>query len=354
MYIRIRDCWNRPTTAVPGRKITILERESKDFNMTFRLTGRKLEATNFSSYNYLGFAQNEGYCADQVEECVREYGISSASTRLEAGTLDIHRNLERKVAKFVGKEDSIIVSMGFATNSTTIPALVSKGCLVISDELNHSSIIFGVRLSGASVRVFKHNNMIDLKNLLREVISQGQPRTHRPWKKIVVIVEGLYSMEGSIVNLPELIKLKRDYKFYLYVDEAHSIGALGENGGGVCDFYGISPKHVDIMMGTFTKSFGAAGGYIAGDKAVIDHLRMKNHAFSYAETMSPPVIAQVSSSMSVINGEDGTDDGVKRIKQLADNARYFSRALRKLGFIVYGDEGSPVIPLLLFNPAKIS
>ncbi|KAK4510188.1 uncharacterized protein ATC70_006360 [Mucor velutinosus] len=354
MYIRIRDCWNRPTTAVPGRKITILERESKDFNMTFRLTGRKLEATNFSSYNYLGFAQNEGYCADQVEECVREYGTSSASTRLEAGTLDIHRNLERKVAKFVGKEDSIIVSMGFATNSTTIPALVSKGCLVISDELNHSSIIFGVRLSGASVRVFKHNNMIDLKNLLREVISQGQPRTHRPWKKIVVIVEGLYSMEGSIVNLPELIKLKRDYKFYLYVDEAHSIGALGENGGGVCDFYGISPKHVDIMMGTFTKSFGAAGGYIAGDKAVIDHLRMKNHAFSYAETMSPPVIAQVSSSMSVINGEDGTDDGVKRIKQLADNARYFSRALRKLGFIVYGDEGSPVIPLLLFNPAKIS
>ncbi|KAI8647929.1 pyridoxal phosphate-dependent transferase [Parasitella parasitica] len=354
MYLRIRDCWNRPTTGVPGRKITILERESKDFNLTFRLTGRKLEAVNFSSYNYLGFAQNEGLCADQVEECVKQYGTSSASARLEAGTLDIHRSLERKVAKFVGKEDSIIVSMGFATNSTTIPSLVGKGCLVISDELNHSSIIFGVRLSGASVRVFKHNNMIDLRNLLREVISQGQPRTHRPWKKIVVIVEGLYSMEGSIVNLPELIKLKREFKFYLYVDEAHSIGALGENGGGVCDFYGISPIHVDIMMGTFTKSFGAAGGYIAGDKAVIDHLRATNHAFSYAETMSPLVIQQVSSSMGIIMGEDGTDDGVKRIQQLAENSRYFSRELRRLGFIVYGDEGSPVIPLLLFNPAKIS
>jgi serine palmitoyltransferase len=209
------------------------------------LTGRKLEATNFSSYNYLGFAQKEGLCADQVEECVKEYGTSGASTRLEAGTLDIHRNLERKVAKFVGKEDAIIVSMGFATNSTTIPSLVSKvnlflhtynfchtifntllfgkGCLVISDELNHSSIIFGVRLSGASIRVFKHNNMIDLRNLLREVISQGQPRTHRPWKKIVIIVEGLYSMEGSIVNLPELIKLKREFKVLkcLYIYDLH-------------------------------------------------------------------------------------------------------------------------------------
>ncbi|GAA5799717.1 serine palmitoyltransferase component [Helicostylum pulchrum] len=171
---------------------------------------------------------------------------------------------------------------------------------MLGDELNHSSIIFGVRLSGASVRVFKHNNMIDLRNLLREVISQGQPRTHRPWKKIVIIVEGLYSMEGSIVNLPELIKLKQEFKFYLYVDEAHSVGALGENGGGVCDFYGINPKHVDIMMGTFTKSFGAAGGYIAGDKNVIDHLRVKNHAFSYAETMSPPIIQQVSASMGII------------------------------------------------------
>lgn len=116
------------------------------------------------------------------------------------------------VARFVGKEDAMCVSMGFATNSTTIPALVNKGCLVISDEMNHSSIVFGVRLSGASVRVFKHNNMDDLRELLREVISQGQPRTHRPWKKILIIVEGLYSMEGTIVNLPELIDLKKEFK----------------------------------------------------------------------------------------------------------------------------------------------
>ncbi|KAI7866768.1 pyridoxal phosphate-dependent transferase [Spinellus fusiger] len=354
MYLRIRDCWNRPITGVPTRMTTILERMSVNFNETFKLTGRTMEAINFASYNYLGFAQNTGPCADAVEDTVREYGISTASPRLEGGTCELHRHLERKVAQFLGKEDSIIVSMGFATNSSTIPALVDKGCLIISDELNHSSIVFGARLSGASIRVFKHNNMINLRNLLREVISQGQPRTHRPWKKIIVIVEGLYSMEGSIVNLPEIIKLKREFKFYLYVDEAHSIGALGESGGGVCDFYGVSPKHIDLLMGTFTKSFGAAGGYIAGDKKVIDYLRVHNHTFCYAEAMSIPITQQVLTSLSIIRGEDGTQDGRSRIQQLADNSRYFASKLRELGFIVYGDEGSPVIPLLLFNPAKIS
>lgn len=220
-----------------------------------RLTGRKIDALNFASYNYLGFAQAQGPCADAVEESVRHYGMSCTATRAESGTLDLHRRLEARVARFVGKEDAMVISMGFATNSTTIPALVGKGCLIISDELNHSSIIFGARISSANIRVFKHNNMNDLRQLLREVISQGQPRTHRPWKKILVIVEGLYSMEGSVVNLPELIKLKREFKasgkekgygyeclcymqFHLYVDEAHSIGALGEHGGGVCDFYG--------------------------------------------------------------------------------------------------------------------
>ncbi|CAO3614070.1 unnamed protein product [Cunninghamella blakesleeana] len=353
LYVRIRDCWNRPITKVPTRKTLVLERESDDFNKTFRLTGRQLECINFASYNYLGFAQNTGPCADAVEKSVHQGGISTASTRSEAGTSDLHVYLEKKVAEFVGKEDSIVVSMGFATNSTTIPALVGKGCLIISDELNHSSIVFGARLSGASIRVFKHNNMASLRELLREVISQGQPRTHRPWKKILVIVEGLYSMEGSIVNLPEIIKLKREYKFYLYVDEAHSIGALGENGGGVCDFYGINPKYVDILMGTFTKSFGAAGGYIAGDKTLLDHLRLNNHAFLYAETISIPVVQQIITALSIIKGEDGTNDGYDRIQKLADNARYFSSKLRELGFIVYGDDGSPVVPLLLFNPAKI-
>ncbi|KAI8393711.1 pyridoxal phosphate-dependent transferase [Radiomyces spectabilis] len=353
LYMRIRDCWNRPITGVASRTVKLLDRVSHDFNKTFRLTGTVTDALNFASYNYLGFAQCEGPCADDVEQATAQLGIASPSPRAEAGSTKQHAALEQLVARFVGKEDAMVISMGFATNSTTIPALVDKGCLIISDELNHSSIIFGARLSGASVRVFKHNNMEDLRELLREVISQGQPRTHRPWKKILVIVEGLYSMEGSVVNLPELVELKKEFKFYLYVDEAHSIGAMGENGGGVCDFYGVDPANVDILMGTFTKSFGAAGGYIAADKAVIDHLRVTNHAYLYAEPISVPVTQQIISSMKIICGEDGTDEGRRKIKQLAENSLYFAARLRQMGFIVYGDHGSPVVPLLLFNPAKI-
>lgn len=135
---------------------------------------------------------------------------------------------------------------------------------------------------------------------MKQAISQGQPRTHRPWKKILVIVEGLYSMEGTIVNLPDIVELKKEFKFYLYVDEAHSIGAMGENGGGVCNFFGIDPANVDILMGTFTKSFGSAGGYIAADKCIIDHLKLKNHAYIYAEPISMPVAQQVITSMNII------------------------------------------------------
>lgn len=142
--------------------------------------------------------------------------------------------------------------------------------------------------------------MFDLRNLLREVISQGQPRTHRPWKKILVIVEGLYSMEGTIVNLPDIIQLKSEFKFFLYVDEAHSVGALGDGGRGVCNFFGIDPAKVDILMGTFTKSFGSAGGYIAANKNIIDYLKLRNHAYIYAESVSIPVAQQVITSMSII------------------------------------------------------
>ncbi|KAL1922662.1 uncharacterized protein VTP21DRAFT_10201 [Calcarisporiella thermophila] len=353
LYKRIRDCWNRPTTGVPSRTVTILERESKDFNDTFRLTGTTREVINLASYNYLGFAQSHGPCADDVEQTVLQYRVGISSPRQEVGTLDIHHELEDLVARFTGKEASMVISMGYATNSTTLPSLVGKGCLIISDELNHASLVYGARLSGASIRVFKHNNMADLRQLLREVISQGQPRTHRPWKKILVVVEGLYSMEGNVCNLPEIIKLKKEFKFYIYLDEAHSIGALGRHGRGVCDLLGVDPADVDIMMGTFTKSFGAAGGYIAGDRALIDRLKLYNHSCIYSEPMTPLVCQQVLTSMRIIMGEVGGDEGKHRISQLAENSQFFMSRLKEMGFIVYGNDGSPVIPLLLFNPAKI-
>ncbi|KAL7753625.1 serine palmitoyltransferase component [Sorochytrium milnesiophthora] len=353
LYLRIRDCFNRPITNVPGRHVTLLDRRSEDSNKTFQLTGKFTKCLNLSSYNYLGFAQSHGPCADEVEKATRAFGMSTASPRMDAGSHAVHKEMESLVARFLGTEDALCVSMGFATNSTTLPALVSKGCLIISDELNHASLVFGSRLSNAAIRVFKHNDMHALENLLRESIAQGQPRTHRPWKKILVVIEGLYSMEGSICNLPGVLELKKKYKFYLYVDEAHSIGALGPHGRGVTDYYGIDPREVDILMGTFTKSFGAAGGYIAGKKSMVDYLRLRVHAQIYAEPMAIPVVQQIIASMRVMTGEDGTEDGRTRIRTLAANARYFSQQLKKKGFIVYGSEDSPVIPLLLFNPAKI-
>ncbi|EDL02946.1 serine palmitoyltransferase, long chain base subunit 2, isoform CRA_b, partial [Mus musculus] len=153
-----------------------------------------------------------------------------------------------------------------------------QGCLILSDELNHASLVLGARLSGATIRIFKHNNMQSLEKLLKDAIVYGQPRTRRPWKKILILVEGIYSMEGSIVRLPEVIALKKKYKAYLYLDEAHSIGALGPSGRGVVDYFGLDPEDVDVMMGTFTKSFGASGGYIGGKKELIDYLRTHSHS----------------------------------------------------------------------------
>ncbi|WVQ65030.1 uncharacterized protein L199_003200 [Kwoniella botswanensis] len=395
---RLEDCFARPVTGVAGRSIVCYDRASTDENKTFNLTGTTTRALNVSSYNYLGFASSTGGCADAVEACIRKYGVSGAGPRHDASTLDLHVQTENLVARFVGQESAMVVSMGYATNSTTIPALVGKGCLVISDEFNHASIRFGVRLSGASLRSFKHNDVDDLERILREVISQGQPRTHRPWKKILLIVEGLYSMEGSLVNLPVLIDLKKRYKFYLYVDEAHSIGAMGPNGRGVCDYFGVDPRDVDILMGTFTKSFGAAGGYIAGSKQIMDRLRLRSHATCYAESVSPPVLTQIIASMGSIMGvapplaapadiiDDRSDtmsissrptaygpapayilpswmklplnllngtEGRERLRRLAFNSRYLSSGLRKLGFIVYGHRDSPIIPLLIYNPGKM-
>jgi len=192
-----------------------LDRTSDDYFESFKLTGQKTRVLNVSAYNYLGFAQSHGGCADSVETAIQKYGVSSFSSRLGVGSLDLHHQAEKLVAKFLGKEDAVIISMGFATNSTTIPVLSGPGTLLISDEYNHSSLRFGARLSGASIRQFKHNDMNELENLLKECISQGMPRTHRPWKKILLLVEGLYSMEGTLVNLPEVMRLKEKYKVSL-------------------------------------------------------------------------------------------------------------------------------------------
>ncbi|XP_072300893.1 serine palmitoyltransferase 2b [Eucyclogobius newberryi] len=354
LYMRIRDNWNRPICSVPGAKMDLMHRVSPDYNWTFQHTGQVVkDVINMGSYNYLGFAEKTGACAEAALEAAHTYGVGVSSTRSEMGNLDIHEELETLVARFLGVEATMVFGMGFATNSMNIPALTGKGCLILSDELNHASLVLGARLSGSTIRVFKHNNMQSLEKLLRDAIVHGQPRTHRPWKKILIVVEGIYSMEGSMVRLPEIIALKKRYKAYLYLDEAHSIGALGPNGRGVVDYFGLDPKDVDIMMGTFTKSFGAAGGYIGGKKDLIDYLRTHSHSGLYATSMSPPVAQQIISSMKIIMGEDGTPLGAERLKQLSENTTYFRQRLREMGFIIYGNNDSPVVPLMLYMPAKI-
>jgi serine palmitoyltransferase len=231
--------------------------------------------------------------------------------------------------------------------------LAGKGTLVVSDALNHSSIVAGVRGSGAKVKVFDHNDPAHLEAVLRSAIAEGQPRTGRPWKKIVIIIEGIYSMEGEMVRLKEIVELKKRYKCYLYLDEAHSIGALGAGGRGVCEQLGVDTADVDIMMGTFTKSFGSCGGYIAGDRGLIQYLRCHCPAHLYATAMSPPAVEQVISALHVIQGLDGSDRGKRKIRQLHDNSNYFRRGLLEQGFDVLGDWDSPVMPVMLFCPAKL-
>lgn len=412
LKIRIEDCFARPVTGVAGRTATCLDRTPTNHFADFVFTGETTQALNVSSYNYLGFAQSRGPCADEAEKIVREMGVTTAGARNDVGTSALHVQAERLVADFVGAEDAMIVSMGFATNSTNLPALVSKGCLVISDELNHSSIRFGARLSGAMVRQYKHNDMVDLENLLREVISQGQPRTHRPWKKILIIVEGLYSMEGTLVDLPRLLELKDIYKvrpscrsgacravltllFYPSstcmstrpTRSVHSARAAEESATTLASTrdewtssWGLSPsvrplRHAQSSgrpgtnVPTSIAAFGASGGYIAGSHELISALRLSSHAQNYAESMSPVVLAQICTSMGSIVGPDAVRivpalaklpahvmdgrDGQDRLRRLAFNCRYLSGALRKLGFIVYGHQDSPIVPMLIFAPAKM-
>jgi serine palmitoyltransferase len=353
MYYRIHDCWNRPISSAPGAWIDVMKRTPVDGQKPLELTGQTQHCLNLGSYNYLGFAAQDPYCTPRVEDALDTLGWGGCGARADAATTPRHVELENAVASFLGKEAAITCGMGFATNSAFLPVLAGKGCLVISDALNHSSIVSGVRGSGAKVKVFDHNDPKALESLLRVSIAEGQPRTGRPWKKIIIIVEGIYSMEGELCKLKDIVAVKKKYKAYLYLDEAHSIGALGDGGRGVCEAAGVDTADVDIMMGTFTKSFGSCGGYIAGSKALIDYLRAECPANLYATAMSPPAVEMVLSALHVVSGQDGSNRGKTKIRGLKDNANYFRAKLLEQGYNVLGDWDSPVMPIMIFNPAKL-
>ncbi|KAF9762566.1 Serine palmitoyltransferase 2 [Nosema granulosis] len=343
IYKRLSDCLQIPITGVPGRIINVIERTKTQFP-------KRQPLLNFGSYNYLGFATNTGNVTEEVLKSIDNYPINVSSPARDVGVLKVVGDLEREMAQFLHKEDAIVFSMGYGTNTSNIPVLLSEGTLVFSDELNHASIITGIKLGKATVKIFKHNNMKDLEKRLRIAISQGQPKTHRSWKRVVVFVEGIYSMEGSILKLKELVELKKIYKFYIFIDEAHSIGCLGKTGRGVCEYHGVDPKDVDILMGTFTKSFGGMGGYIAGSKKLIDYLRFYSDFSVYGEQMSPIVATQVLESLRCIRD---TKEGRVKLKILRRNTKLMREGLSSLGFIILGNEHSPVVPVLVSSFGKL-
>jgi serine palmitoyltransferase len=245
--------------------------------------------------------------------------------------------------------------MGYNKNTSTLASLMTdNGTLIISDSLNHTSIVNGSRASKAQIRVFRNNDTEHLEEVLSDAIVQGQPRHHRPWKKILVVVEGIYSMEGAICRLKEVVRVAKKYKAYLYVDEAHSIGALGATGRGVCEYAGVNPADIDILMGTFTKSFSGMGGYIAGSKETIDYIRSVSEGILFHNSMSPVVSQQILTAFRVISGADGTNFGHAKIQRLISNSNFFRQEMKRLGLHVYGDYDSPIIPIMIYFPAKIA
>ena len=327
LYHRIQDCFNRPIASNPGCTIDVLERVSDDGNKTMHMLGTlgdldtdaqrdnyqegshfvqvsegrvARRCLNLGSYNYLGFADDWNVtCEKDVLQSLQDLPVSTSSPRAEFGTTVLHREVEELVARFLGKEASLALNMGFNTNVTTIPALVGRGDLVISDELNHTSIVNGARASGSSIRIFKHNDTVHLEEILKEAIIMGRPRTRRPWNKILVIVEGIYSMEGEYCDLANVVKVCKKYGAYVYLDEAHSVGAMGPTGRGCAEYCGVDTNDIDIMMGTFTKSFGGMGGYIAGSKDTIAYLRRNCTGSANHNSLSPVVCQQVISSFKV-------------------------------------------------------
>ncbi len=356
LYIRygyglFEDTFNRPIASSAGRHVDCVLRTfdpSYQGNMPpLVLTDRTRRCLNLGSYNYLGFG---GVCtfAKAIERALRELPLIGLSPTAELGSLAVHRELELEIARWLGKEEVLLTGMGFATNSTVIPALVGPGDLIVSDALNHTSIVQGARESGAKVKPFTHNDPVRLERILQAAVTGPAS-----YGKILVVVEGIYSMEGDLVKLREIVTVCKRYGAYVYLDEAHSIGAVGPTGRGVTDELGIDRKDIHVMMGTFSKSFGAAGGYIAASRDVIARIRRCAAGCTSATAMPPAVAQQVSESLRIISGRDGTDAGKRRLKAIRENANYFRDELRKMGFIVLGQEPSPVVPMMLYNPGHI-
>jgi 8-amino-7-oxononanoate synthase len=299
------------------------------------VNGRTL--INFATYNYIGMC-GDPKVSQAAKEAIDRYGTSACASRLISGEKPLHRELEREIADFIGTEDSIVYVGGHATNVSTIGHLLGKDDLILYDALSHNSIMQGCFMSGASLVAFTHNNWQELEKILAE-------RRHR-YQKVLIAIEGVYSTDGDIPDLPKFIEIKKRYKALLMVDEAHSMGVLGADGSGIGSYYNVNPQDVDLWMGTLSKSFASCGGYIAGCKALVEYLKYTSPGFVFSVGMSPPNAASTIAAIRVLKSEP------ERVERVRARAKYFLKLATEKGLNTGMSKDSPVIPIIVGDSLK--
>jgi 8-amino-7-oxononanoate synthase len=261
------------------------------------------------------------------------YGISASASRITAGERMPHRALERDLAGFYGVEDCVVMVSGHATNVTTIGQIVDSGDLIVYDALAHNSIMIGAKLSGAQRRRFAHNDLADLERQLSAHRAQS--------KRALIVVEGLYSMDGDIPDLPRLIEIKNRYNAWLMVDEAHALGVLGATGRGLAEHWNVDPQRVDIWMGTLSKTLAGCGGYIAGSRDLVDYIRYTVSGHVYSVGMPPALAASAQAALSVLREEP------QRVRRLNELGRLFVDEAKSAGLDTATAVGSAVVPIIV-------
>jgi 8-amino-7-oxononanoate synthase len=288
----------------------------------------------FGSNAYTGLTGDQRII-DKAKEALDKYGTGCAGSRFLNGTLDLHIQLEKEIAAFIGKDDCLCFSTGFSVNQGVIPALLGKDDFVICDDRDHASIVDGRRLAFAKQLHYKHNDMADLERVLQKLPEEAIK---------LIVVDGVFSMEGDLAKLPEIIELKKKYNCSVMVDEAHGIGVFGKQGRGVCDHFGLT-KDVDLIMGTFSKSLASIGGFIAADSDTINWLRHTCRTYIFSASNTPAATAAAMEALHIIQREP------ERIEKLWKVTNYALKRFREEGFEI-GDTESPIIPLYVRDTDK--
>jgi glycine C-acetyltransferase len=285
---------------------------------------------NFCSNNYLGMA-NHPRLVQAAHQAVDKYGVGPAAVRTIAGTMDLHLELERRLAAFKGVEACITFQSGFAANLGAIPALVGKDDAIFSDELNHASIIDGCRLSGAKTIRYAHCDPADLQRVLQE--------QRAAYPRAMVITDGVFSMDGDVAPLDKVYEVSQNYDAILMVDDAHGEGVLGQGGRGIVDHFGLHGK-VDIEIGTLSKAFGVVGGLVAGNPTVVEWLRQRGRPFLFSSAMTVPDVAACLASLDIM------EESTELVDRLWENTRFFKAEMKRLGFDT-GQSVTPITPVML-------